>query len=180
MAKGNVTMERTPRGIPVVTDRIEGCRCSGYMIAVNTGSLDESEDIWGLSHLLEHSVFRSTKTRSSFQMSKEIEGAGGELNAFTAKEMTAYHGVTLKETEDVAKSIVADIVCNPLLKQEDIDLEKKIVIQEIGMCENDPSSYIHELFAETICKGGGSVGGRSAQVLRGQVHLCQSGRIRMR
>ncbi|MDY5872731.1 MAG: pitrilysin family protein [Candidatus Methanomethylophilaceae archaeon] len=153
MAKGNVTMERTPRGIPVVTDRIEGCRCSGYMIAVNTGSRDESEDIWGLSHLLEHSVFRSTKTRSSFQMSKEIEGAGGELNAFTAKEMTAYHGVTLKETEDVAKSIVADIVCNPLLKQEDIDLEKKIVIQEIGMCENDPSSYIHDLFAETIWRG---------------------------
>lgn len=153
MVKGTITMERTPRGIPVITERLEGCRSAGFMMAVNTGSRDETEDIWGLSHLLEHSVFRATRNRSSFQMSKEMEGAGGELNAFTSKEMTAYHAVTLSETSGTAKSIVADIVCNPLLKAEDIEMEKKIVIQEIGMCENDPSSYIHDLFAETMWKG---------------------------
>ena len=146
-------MERTSCGIPVVTERLDGCQSAGFMIAVNTGSRDETEDIWGLSHLLEHSVFRATKNRSSFQMSKEMEGAGGELNAFTAKELTAYHAVTLTQTSETAKSIVADIVCNPLLKAEDIEMEKKIVIQEIGMCENDPSSYIHDLFAETMWKG---------------------------
>ena len=152
MAKEQLSFERTPAGIPVITERIEGSPSAGYMVAVNTGSRDESSDIWGISHLLEHVVFRATNTRSSFQMAKEIEGAGGELNAFTAKEITAFHAVTLKDTTDIAKTLVADIVCNPLLNSDDTELEKKIVLQEISMCENDPSSYIHDLFAETIWK----------------------------
>ena len=150
MAKGTITCERTPAGIPVITEFTEDSPSAGFMVAVNTGSRDEDRSIWGISHLLEHVVFRATKTRSSFQMSKEIEGAGGEMNAFTAKEMTAFYGVTLKDTADVAKTLVADIVCNPLINQSDVDMEKKIVLQEISMCENDPSSYIHDLFAETM------------------------------
>ena len=152
MAKGNITFERTSKGIPVITERLADSPSAGFMVAVNTGSRDESRDIWGISHLLEHVVFRATKTRSSFQMSKEIEGAGGEMNAFTAKEITAFYGVTLKETADTAKTLVADIVCNPLINQSDVDMEKKIVLQEISMVENDPSSYIHDLFAETMWK----------------------------
>ena len=111
MAKETITFEKTSAGIPVITERIEGSPSAGFMVAVNTGSRDETKDIWGISHLLEHVVFRATKTRSSFQMAKEIEGAGGEMNAFTAKEMTAFFGVTLKDTADTAKKLVADIVC---------------------------------------------------------------------
>ena len=152
MAKGIITFEKTSAGIPVITERIADSPSAGFMVAVNTGSRDESSDIWGISHLLEHVVFRATKTRSSFQMSKEIEGAGGEMNAFTAKEITAFYSSTLKDTADTAKSLVADIVCNPLINQSDVDMEKKIVLQEISMVENDPSSYIHDLFAETMWK----------------------------
>ncbi len=150
MAKETITYERTKTGIPVITERLPDSPSAGFMVAVNTGSRDETKDIWGISHLLEHVVFRATKTRSSFQMAKDIEGAGGEMNAFTAKEMTAFFGVTLKDTADTAKTLVADIVCNPLINQSDVDMEKKIVLQEISMCENDPSSYIHDLFAETM------------------------------
>lgn len=148
-----VTLRRTSGGIPVITENIPGAISSGYMVAVNTGSRDESPDIYGISHLLEHVVFRATNTRTSFQMSKEIEGAGGEMNAFTAKEMTAFYAVTIKDTAKVAKDLVADIVANPLIAKNDVELEKKIVLQEISMVENDPESYIHDLFDMTIWKG---------------------------
>ena len=153
MSSNNVTMRRTSGGITVVTEQIPGAISSGYMVGVNTGSRDESPDIFGLSHLLEHVVFRATKTRTSFQMSKEIEGAGGETNAFTAKEMTAFYASTIKDTANVAKDLVADIVANPLIGKEDTELEKKIVLPEISMVENEPDSYIHDLFDMAIWKG---------------------------
>lgn len=153
MAKTTVSFEKTSGGIPVVTDTIPDAISSGYMVAVNTGSRDEAKDVMGISHLLEHVVFRETKTRSSFQMSKEIEGAGGEINAFTAKEVTAFYGVTMKDTAETAKDLVADIVTNPVISKKDTNLEKKIVLQEISMWENDPESYIHKLFAETMWRG---------------------------
>ncbi len=150
MANNTISFERTPAGIPVITQYIEDSPNTGFMVGVNTGSRDEESRVFGISHLLEHVVFRATKTRSSFQMSKEIEGAGGEMNAFTSKENTAYYAVTLTETMNTAKDLVADIVCNPLINPDDVEMEKKIVLQELSMCENDPSSYIHDLFSETI------------------------------
>ena len=153
MSFSTIDVRRTAGGIPVITETIPGAVSTGYLVAVRTGSRDETPDIFGISHLLEHVVFRATGTRTSFQMSKEIEGAGGELNAFTAKEMTAFYAVTLKETADVAKDIVGDIVANPLISEEDTELEKKIVLQEISMVENDPERYIHDLFDMAIWKG---------------------------
>jgi predicted Zn-dependent peptidase len=148
-----ISLEHTGAGIPVVTERINGRIGSGFLVAVGTGSRDESKDIGGISHLLEHVVFRGTKKRTSLQISKEIEGAGGEMNAFTSKELTAFYGITLKETADIAKQLVADICVNPLISEKDVELEKKIVLQEISMWENDPESYIHKLFAETLWDG---------------------------
>ena len=137
----------------MIVEQMPGSVSSGYMVGVRTGSRDESPDIFGLSHLLEHVVFRATKNRTSFQLSKEIEGAGGYLNAFTGKEMTAFHAITIRETADVAKEIVADIVSNPLIGKEDTEMEKKIVLQEISMVENDPERYIFDLTDEVMWKG---------------------------
>ena len=148
-----ITLDHTDAGIPVVTERIGGTISSGYMVAVRTGSRDESKEIGGISHLLEHVVFRGTKKRTSLQISKEIEGAGGEMNAFTSKEMTAFYGVTLKDTSKIAKELVADICTEPLISEDDVELEKKIVLQEISMWVNDPDSYIHKLFSETLWHG---------------------------
>lgn len=149
----NISISKTDGGIPVVTEFIPGSESAGYMVAVGTGSRDETSDIFGLSHLLEHVVFRETKTRTSYQMAKEMEGAGGSLNAFTGRELTAFYGVTIRETKDVAKEMVADIVANPLINDEDVELEKKIVLQELSMIENEPDSYIHDLFSQDIWRG---------------------------
>jgi predicted Zn-dependent peptidase len=153
MPSDNITTRYTAGGIPVITEVVPGALNAGYMVGVKTGSRDESPDIFGISHLLEHVVFRATKTRTSFQMSKEIEGAGGMNNAYTAKETTAFFAVTIKDTAAVAKDFVADIVSNPLIGKEDTELEKKIVLQEISMVENEPDSYIHDLFESDLWKG---------------------------
>lgn len=137
----------------MVVESIPNSQSFGCMVAVGTGSRDESKDILGLSHLLEHTVFRETETRDSYQMAKEMEGAGGEMNAFTGKEMTAFYGITIRETADVAMDMVGDIVANPLINEKDTELEKKIVLQELSMIKNEPDSYIHDLFETTLWRG---------------------------
>ncbi|MDR1954526.1 MAG: insulinase family protein [Candidatus Methanoplasma sp.] len=153
MGRVNISFARTAGGIPVITERIPGSKSAGVMAVVRTGSRDEDKGLMGISHLLEHVVFRETKNRPSYQMAKEIEGAGGEMNAFTGREMTAFYGVTIKETRDVAMEMVADVVVNPLINDNDVDLEKKIVIQELSMIENEPEAYIHDLFTSNLWRG---------------------------
>ena len=153
MSREGIHFAKTSGGIPVLYEKVRGCESAGYMVGVRTGSRDESKDMMGISHLLEHVVFRETKTRSSYQMAKEMEGAGGEMNAFTSKEMTAFYGVTIKETKDVAKEMVAEVVVNPLITENDVEMEKKIVVQELSMIENEPELHIHDLFSANIWRG---------------------------
>jgi predicted Zn-dependent peptidase len=149
----DITLEYTSTGIPVVTDSIKGAMSSAFLVAVGTGSRDESKDVMGISHLLEHVVFRGTKSRTSLQISKEMESAGGIMNAFTSKEATEFFGVTLKDTADTAKKLVADILVNPLISESDVESEKKIVLQEISMWENNPEQCFHKYYEETMWDG---------------------------
>ncbi len=163
-----IEISRTSGGIPVITETVPTSANAGFQVAVRTGSRDEYEGIFGLSHLLEHTVFRATKTSNSFEMAKEIEGAGGELNAFTSKEMTGYYGITLGETADVAMKLVADIVANPLITEKDTALEKEIVLQELSSIKAEPEAYIHDLFEEHLWAGnelGRDEGGSEETVL---------------
>lgn len=153
MSGSTITLSRTSGGIPVVVENLPGSQSAAFMIGVATGSRDEHSGIFGLSHLLEHTVFRETETRDSYQMAKEMEGAGGELNAFTGREMTAFYGITIKETAFTAMDMVGDIVAHPKINEEDTELEKKIVLQELSMIRNEPDSYIHDLFESTLWRG---------------------------
>lgn len=148
-----ISTATTSGGIPVVVERIPDSQSAGFMVGVATGSRDETPGIFGLSHLLEHTVFRETRTRDSFQMAKEMEGAGGELNAFTGREMTAFYGITIRETASTAMDMVGDIVANPLINEKDTELEKKIVLQELSMIENEPETRIHDLFESQLWRG---------------------------
>ena len=132
MSGSTITLSSTSGGVPVVVESIPGSQSAAFMIGVATGSRDEHPGIFGLSHLLEHTVFRETETRNSYQMAKEMEGAGGELNAFTGREMTAFYGITIRETAATAMDMVGDIVANPKINEEDTELEKKIVLQELS------------------------------------------------
>ena len=153
MSGSTITSSRTSGGVPVVVENIPGSQSAAFMIGVATGSRDEHPGIFGLSHLLEHTVFRETETMNSYQMAKEMEGAGGELNAFTGREMTAFYGITIRETASTAMDMVGDIVAHPKINEEDTELEKKIVLQELSMIRNEPDSYIHDLFESTLWRG---------------------------
>ncbi|MDR0524177.1 MAG: insulinase family protein [Candidatus Methanoplasma sp.] len=153
METESIEVLETPGGVPVIVDRAAGRGSAGYMAAIGTGSRDEDPSLGGISHLLEHVVFRATETRSSYQMSREIEGAGGEMNAFTGREETAFYAVTISETAGVAREMVADVVANPLIGGEDTDLERKIVLQELSMAESEPESYVHDLFFMNFWRG---------------------------
>ncbi len=153
MISNPIDYDTTAAGIPVMAETIPGSASAGYMVAVRAGSRDETAGLYGISHLLEHTVFRATGTRTSFQMAKEMEGAGGELNAFTGKEVTAFFGVTLKETGEVARKLVADIVADPLISAKDTALEKEIVLQELSMVKSEPKEYIHDLFEQHLWAG---------------------------
>lgn len=153
MSGSTISTATTSGGIPVIAENIPGSQSAGFMVGVATGSRDENPGIFGLSHLLEHTVFRETETRDSYQMAKEMEGAGGELNAFTGREMTAFYGITIRETAKTAMDMVGDIVAHPLINEEDTELEKKIVLQELSMIRNEPDSYIRDLFESTLWRG---------------------------
>ncbi len=153
MSGSIITSSKTSGGVPVIVESIPDSQSAGFMIGVATGSRDEHPGIFGLSHLLEHTVFRETETRNSYQMAKEIEGAGGELNAFTNREMTAFYGITIRETAQTAMDMVGDIVANPKINEEDTELEKKIVLQELSMIRNESDSYIHDLFESALWRG---------------------------
>ena len=153
MSGNSIELTKTAGGIPVLTENIPTSASAGFLIAVSTGSRDEYDGIYGLSHLLEHTVFRETRNMDSFEMAKKMEGAGGELNAFTAKEMTGFYGIILKDTAKVAMECVADIVSNPLINEKDTELEKEIVLQELSMVKSEPETYVHDLFETNLWNG---------------------------
>jgi len=122
-------------------------------ILVRTGSGDEVNKDAGISHFIEHMMFKGTPTRSAFQIAKEIDAVGGKINAGTGKESTVYYCVILDEHMQIAIDVLQDIFLNSLFDQKEIDLERKVILEEIRMYEDTPDELIHDLFAEAILSG---------------------------
>ncbi|MFH1682596.1 MAG: pitrilysin family protein [Candidatus Woesearchaeota archaeon] len=120
-------------------------------ILVKVGSNDEKEDERGISHFIEHMLFEGTEKRGNSQLiANEIEKIGGELNAYTSNERTCFFVKVLKKHVDIALDVLADILQNPLLREEDIEKEKKIVGKEIDMVNDEPRFYQWVLFEKNI------------------------------
>jgi predicted Zn-dependent peptidase len=122
-------------------------------IWVKTGSRYETEENSGVSHFLEHLLFKGTKNRTSLQISQEIEGTGGVLNGFTSEEYTCFYVKVLKNHLRKAVDILFDMVLNPLLKTGDIEKEKGIIVEELNMYLDIPSHYVDDLLSETMWSG---------------------------
>ncbi|MDD1769986.1 MAG: insulinase family protein [Methanomassiliicoccales archaeon] len=152
-ALGQMKVEVTPAGIPILVDTLPWSRSAAVAVNMAVGSRDEPSDQHGIAHLLEHVLFKGTGHHTSRQMSQEVEAAGGEMNGYTTKEMTAYYVSTLDETIGTAEDLLAEIVREPLLDVKDIETEKKVVTQEIRMSEDDPDTYSHELLMKKVWKG---------------------------
>lgn len=120
---------------------------------IENGTRDEPKSLGGISHLIEHLVFKGTKTRTSFQIAKSLEQLGGELNAFTTREYTCYHCLVLKDHWKEGLEILSDLVSNMKFSKEDFILERGVVLQEIAMTEDSPEDLIYDLFLEYSLKG---------------------------
>ncbi len=142
-----------PNGIRVVTEAIPHVRSVAVGIWVETGSRVEPESRGGISHLIEHLVFKGTATRSAEQIAGAIDSVGGQMDAFTAKEHTCFYVSVLDEHLALAVDLLTDILMHPLFAAADIEKEKAVVFQEIKMVEDTADDLIHDLFAERVWAG---------------------------
>ena len=117
---------------------------------VDVGARDETPDENGLSHLIEHLIFKGTDKRSAFQIAKEFDAIGGQTNAFTTMENTCYHAKVIDTHLDTMAEILSDIFLNSRFDQEDIRREQPVILQEVGMVEDSPDEYIHILSGENF------------------------------
>ena len=147
-----MTVRKTvlPSGLRIVTEEISGVRSAAYGIWVNVGSRDESLKTAGASHFLEHLLFKGTETRSALDISSAIEAVGGEMNAFTSKEYTCFYARVIDSDLPLAIEVISDLITSSVGRAEDVEAERKVVLEEISMRDDDPSDLVHEVFSETF------------------------------
>jgi predicted Zn-dependent peptidase len=142
----SVRFTTLPSGLRVVTDAAPHLRTAALGVFVSAGSRHEADDEHGLSHLLEHMAFKGTRRRSAREIAEAIEDAGGDLNAETGVEQTAYFARVLGEEVDLALDVLADILTESRFDAEELGREKNVIIQEIGAVEDTPDDLVFDLF----------------------------------
>jgi predicted Zn-dependent peptidase len=146
----NIRTERLDSGLTVVTERVPGVRSVAIGFWVGIGSRDEAPDESGASHFLEHLLFKGTATRSATQIAEAIDEVGGDLNAFTTKEYTAFEVRLLAEHLDMGLDILTDIMWSPAFRLEEVEAERSVILEEILMTRDEPGDLVHDLFAEAL------------------------------
>lgn len=136
-----------PNRVRVVCEHVPYVHSIAIGIWCHTGSRMESPQESGISHLIEHMLFKGTKKRTAEQIAQEIEGRGGHLNAFTDREMTCFYARTLAEDMPTALDVLSDMFTNSLIKPDDLELEKSVIHEEIRKYEDTPEEHIHDLHA---------------------------------
>jgi predicted Zn-dependent peptidase len=139
-----------PGGLRIVTDTLPTVRSAAFGIWVGVGSRDETPVLNGATHYLEHLLFKGTERRSALDISSALDAVGGEMNAFTAKEYTCYYARVLDNDLPLAIDVVCDMLTGSLIRQEDVDTERDVVLEEIAMTEDDPGDVVHDLFAQVM------------------------------
>ena len=137
-------------GLKVITEAIPHVRSISLGLWLNTGSRDESGFINGVSHFIEHMVFKGTKSRNASEIASYLEAVGGILNAFTSREQTCFYARILDQHLTKAMELLFDLVRNPLFDKGDIEKEKKVVLEELKDIEDNPSDLVHDLFSNAI------------------------------
>ena len=146
------TIRRTvlPGGLRVITEAVPGVRSVAFGAWVGVGSRDEAPSLSGVTHYLEHLLFKGTRRRSAMDISAALEAVGGELNAFTGKEYTCYHARVLDDDLPLAVDVIADMLTSALLTSTDVDNERSVILEEIAMHDDDIDDVVHELFTRRL------------------------------
>jgi len=134
-----------PNGVRLVSQNMPHTRSVSMGVWVNVGSRDETDPENGLSHFIEHMIFKGTRKRTAFQIAKEFDAIGGHTNAFTTMEHTCYHAKVLDSQVETMVDILTDIFLNSVFDPREVERERPVILQEIGMVEDSPDEYIHYL-----------------------------------
>jgi predicted Zn-dependent peptidase len=149
----SVELTRLASGLTVVTDRMPHLQSASLGVWIGAGNRHEEADEHGISHLLEHMAFKGTKRRSARQIAEEIEMVGGDLNAATSAESTAYYARVLKADVPLAFDVLSDILSQPAFDPEELRREQNVIVQEIGAMEDAPDDLVFERLQETAFPG---------------------------
>ena len=140
-------------GLLVLTERMSHLRSVAMGVWIDSGSRDEAPEVNGISHFIEHMVFKGTTTRSASQFAREVDAIGGNLDAFTGKETICFNIKVLDENVPAALDLLTDLVLHPTFDPADLAKEQGVILEEIKMDEDNPDYLVHELFTQNFWKG---------------------------
>jgi len=145
--------EVLPNGVRIVTENITYVQSVALGVWVGVGARDEADPLRGISHVIEHMLFKGTKTRTAQQIADEIDSVGGDINAFTSKEMTCYYVRVLSEHTPLAVDVLSDMFHHSLIDPEELAREENVILEEIKRRDDEPDDLVHDVFAETLWPG---------------------------
>jgi len=144
---------RLDSGLRVVSEQLPGLRSATIGFWVGVGAREEPADRNGASHFLEHLLFKGTERRSAQEIAESIESIGGDMNAFTAQELTAFTVRVPDDAVELAIDILSDIMWSPSLRPDEVEAERQVILEEIRMRDDAPDEVVHDLFAEALFPG---------------------------
>jgi len=165
----DVQRKQLDNGLLVLTEAMPHVRSVTIGVWVKGGSRQESDGATGISHFIEHLLFKGTRSRSAADIAKEIDAVGGHLNAFTDKEYVGFYAKVLDRHLDLGFDLLADIVLNPTFPPAEVERERNVIFEEIAMVEDTPSELVQEMFLGQIWRGhplGRPIAGTRASVAR--------------
>src|SRR5713101_2444549 len=148
----NIHREILPNGLTVLSESMTHIRSVSIGIWVRTGSRHEEPEANGVSHFLEHMVFKGTQNRSAEEIARQVDSIGGNMDAFTAKECICFNVKVLDQHMPIAMDVLSDLVLNPVLDVNDIARERGVIMEEIKMDEDNPDYLVHEIFTQNFWK----------------------------
>jgi predicted Zn-dependent peptidase len=151
-ADRNIRRTALPNGLTIITEEMEHIRSVCIGIWVKTGSRDEDKQWNGISHFVEHMVFKGTEHRTAEEIARQVDSIGGNIDAFTAKECVSFSIKVLDEHLPIALDVLSDLVLNPVFASDDIVRERGVILEEIKMDEDSPDYLVHEIFTQNFWK----------------------------
>jgi predicted Zn-dependent peptidase len=148
----NIRRQVLPHGLTVITEQMEHIRSASIGIWLESGSRDETAQANGISHFIEHMVFKGTEHRTAEEIARQVDSIGGNMDAFTAKECICFNVKVLDEHVPLALEILSDLVLYPTFDAEDIARERGVILEEIKMDEDNPDYLVHEIFTQNFWK----------------------------
>ena len=149
----NIRRQVLPHGLIVITEQMQhSIRSASIGIWLETGSRDEDAHWNGISHFIEHMVFKGTKHRTAEQIARQVDSIGGNMDAFTAKECICFNVKVLDEHVPIALEILSDLVLHPVFDSQDITRERGVILEEIKMDQDNPDYLVHEIFTQNFWK----------------------------